>query len=368
MRIKEALETAHDELIVQRENQYLNIPSLMGGVGIGKTEGARSLCLRLGEENNDQMMFEPIAVGESGDPTDTMGLPWIVPVEGEATKQEYKVLWALNTAALKACTYPTMLLFDDLDKATRIVTNALLKLFVERSFKDFKMHPDSVIMCAGNRAGDDIHAGELSESLKTRVTVIEVEPNVEDLTEWAFAQAPDPEHPLIHPMILGWLPSKPELIHKPSTETYRFPTPRGYREATMHMYRKQPDHWRAVLSRKIGEPATNDFFVWYDIYRIIDVEYILDNGTVKTPFPTRKDVAAEVTQKMGEFASVFAVAQKLNQKITPQHKGLERWIDSLSPELRVAFRLQLNKKTADDFGKFYAKSAGLIMSTIIKGA
>lgn len=374
MRIKDALEAAYQELLVQRDSQYLNIPSLMGGVGIGKTEGAQSLCIRMSEETNDQIMFESIATGEAGDPTDTVGVPWVISANPNEAKdeKEYKVLWALNRAAWQACQIPTMLLFDDIDKATKLVTSALLKLFVERRFKDYKLHPLSLMMCAGNRAADDQHANELSESLKTRITVIEVEANVEDLVEWAMTSN-DPEKPYIHPMLLGWLPGKPELVHKVDAGVYRFPTPRGYREATLHMYRQPSKNWRPILERKIGEPATNDFFVWYNIYRKIDVDHILDHGRLKESVGPETDgngntIPTKVTQKLGEFASVFAVVERLNRKIHSTHDGLERWIDSLSPELRVAFKLQLNKKANDDFQKFYKKAAGQIMAGIIKGA
>lgn len=372
MRMKNALEAAYQELLVQRDAQYLNIPALMGGVGIGKTEGAFSLCMRLAEESNDQMMMETIAVGEAGDPTDTIGVPWVIPVENGTNEKDYKVLWALNRAAWQACQIPTMLLFDDIDKATNLVTNALLKLFVERKFKDYKLHPLSVMMCCGNRAADDVHANELSESIKTRITIIEVEPNVDDFIEWSNT-SPDLGKPFIHPMIMGWLPSKPELLHKQDAGVYRFPTPRGYREASLHMYRQPSAQWKPILDRKIGEPATNDFLVWFNIYRKIDVDFILDNGRMKEPIGPEQDsegktIPQDVLNKLGEFASVFAVVERLNRKIRSDHGGLERWIDGLSPELRVAFKLQLTKKTNDDFQKFYPKASGQIMAGIIKGA
>lgn len=374
LRIKDALEAAYQELQVQRDSQYLNIPSLMGGVGIGKTEGAQSLCVRMAHETNDQIMFESIATGEAGDPTDTVGVPWVINVNPNdaVNEKEFKVLWALNRAAWQACQIPTMLLFDDIDKASRLVTSALLKLFVERRFKDYKLHPLSLMMCAGNRSSDDQHANELSESLKTRITVIETEANVDDLVEWAMT-APDPTTPYIHPMLLGWLPGRPELVHKVDAGVYRFPTPRGYREATLHMYRQPETKWKPILQRKIGEAATNDFFIWYNIYRKIDVDHILDKGVLNGTIGPQTDgngnkVPAEVSQKLGEFASVFAVVERLNREIRKDHAGLERWILSLSPELKVAFKLQLNKQATNIFDQSYKTAAGAIMGSIIKGA
>lgn len=365
LKMKAGLEAAYQELLVQRESGYLNVPSLMGGVGIGKTEGAASLCTRLEEEMQDQIFFESIATGESGDPTDMMGVPWVIPYDNAQNEKDYKVLWALNRAAHKACEMPTMLFFDDIDKAQPLIVNALLKLFVERRFKDRKMHPGSVLMCAGNRASDDVAANELSESLKTRITIIQVEPSVPDFIEWATK---DPEVKLIHPMILGWLPSKPELLHKHDPGVYRFPTPRGYREASLHMFKQTDDKWGPILERKIGDPAKNDFMAWFRIYRNIDVQFILDNGVLSGPVVGDPKTPPEVAKKLGEYASVFAVVEHLNRKISQNHRGLEKFIDGLSEELRVAFKLQLNKKANNDFQSFYPKASGQIMATIIKGA
>lgn len=367
IRMKDALEAAYRDLLVQIESQYLNIPTLLGGVGIGKTEGAFSLCMRLAEELDDQILFEAIATGEAADPTDTVGIPWVLPVEGNATKEEFKVLWALNRAAFAACRYPVMLLFDDIDKAQPLVVNALLNLFVHRRFKDFKLHPRSVMMCAGNRAADDASANDLSESIKTRITIIEVEPHIADFTKWAMT-APDPNHPYVHPMLLGWLQAKPDLLHKHDSGVYRFPTPRGYREASLHMYKYPLDtEWKEILERKIGTPAANDFWVWYSIYRNIDVEYILDHGRLSSAIVAPQGTPTDVAERLGEFAAVFAVVDYLNKHVPPGRKGIEPFIDKLPPEMRVAFLLQFNEKAKAEFRKHYPTIAGRIMGTIVKG-
>lgn len=365
LRIKDALACAFEDLVVQYKAGYLNIPCLMGGVGIGKTEGALQLSVRMAEVVEDMLLFEAIASGEAADPTDQTGIPWVISVDGApGSDKEYRVLWALNRAAYQACRVPTLLLFDDIDKASPLVVNALLNLFVHRRFKDYALHPKSLMMCAGNRTTDDVAANALSESIKTRLTIIEVETHIEDFTEWAMA---DEDNERIHPMLLGWLQSKPELLHKHEEGVYRFPTPRGYREASVHMQIfSDPKGWKRMLEHKIGTPAANDFWSWYTILRKIDVDYILDNGTLKDRITGNDKMPAEVAEKMGEFAAVFAVVERLNQKIKAGYAGLEKWIDELSPELRVAFLLQLRENTKREFRRHYGKAAGVIMGGIIK--
>lgn len=365
LRMHEALEAAFQDLVVQYKKGYLNIPCLMGGVGIGKTEGAIQLCIRMSDVIEDALLFEAIASGEAADPTEQTGIPWVISVDSGETGsgKEYRVLWALNRAAYQACQEPTLLLFDDIDKATPLVVNSLLNLFVHRRFKDYALHPKSLMMCAGNRTTDDSHANALSESIRTRVTIIEIEPSLEDFVKWATAD--DEER--IHPLLVGFLQAKPDLLHKPQEGVYRFPTPRSYREATLHMQEfTDPKGWRAMLSRKLGEGTANDFWSWYTILRKIDVDYILDHGKLKEPVSGHDKMPAEVAEKMGEFAAVFAVVDRLNQKIKPTHQGLERFIDGLSPELRVAFLLQMKEAAKREFRKHYAGAAGQIMAGIIK--
>lgn len=366
MRIKEALDAAYEDLVVQHKTQYLNIPCLLGGVGIGKTEGAFQLSTRLCDVVEDFLLCEAIATGEASDPTETMGIPWVISVDSgsQGSSKEYRVLWALNKAAYQACQVPTLLLFDDIDKATPMVVNALLNLFVHRKFKDYTLHPKSLMMCAGNRTTDDIHANALSESIRTRVTIIEVDTHLEDFIEWANA---DDTVERVHPLLLGFLPAYPELLHKLEEGVYRFPTPRGYREASLHMQTfKDPKGWKGMLERKLGVGAANTFWAWYTILRKIDVDYILDFGSLKDPVVGTDKMPKEVAEKMSEFAAVFAVADRLNQKIKSNHGGLEKFVDGLSPELRIAFFLQLRDVTKREFRKHYTAAASQIMGGIIK--
>lgn len=358
----EAQAQALQELTVQWENKYLSIPALMGGVGIGKTEMAAELAGQVSDLIGDSLLFEPIATGEASDPTDTSGIPWVITVEdphNELTKKDQRVLWVLNRAAYQACHMPTLLLFDDIDKATNIVVNSLLNLFVHRRFKDYALHPNSLLMCAGNRAEDDIHANRLSESMMTRVTIIEVEADFEDFAKYANRTGN------IHKYLLGFLSGRPDLLHKYAENVTRFPTPRGYREASMHMWKYPETDWPAIMERKVGKAAKADFMLWYDVLSHIDTDHILNHGFIKD-MPTEL-----VKRKMSEFAAVFALTMRMNQKngVQPGWAGLDKFIDTLasSPELKVAFLLQINNEMRRDFRKHYTSTAGKIMGAIIAG-
>lgn len=360
----DAQKQALQELTVQWESKYLSIPALLGGVGIGKTDMAQELAIQMTDVINDALIFEPIATGEASDPTDTSGIPWVITVEdpdGDATKKDYRVLWALNRVAYQACHIPTLILFDDIDKATNIVSNSLLNLFVHRRFKDFTLHPNSLLMAAGNRTQDDIHANRISESMLTRMTIIEVEADYEDFAEYAKRTNS------IHPYLIGFLGARPELLHKHEEHVYRFPTPRGYREASLHMWKYPDDNaWADIIERKLGKAVRNDFLAWHKILSKIDVDYILQYGRVRD-MPT-----GIVEKKMTEFAAIFALSMHLNKKngVQPGWPGIDAFVDWLrdSPELKVAFLLQLSQPARSAFRKMYKTAAGKIMADIIADA
>lgn len=366
-RYKEAKKEALQELTVQAKAGYLSIPCLMGGVGIGKTEMAADLAIEVGNLLNDELLFEAIATGEASDPTDTAGIPWILPVEGAAENaKEFRALWVLNRAAYQACKVPTLLLFDDIDKANSIIINSLLNLFVHRRFKDYKLHEHSVLMAAGNRTTDDSSAHALSESIRTRVTIIEVEPSLEDFADYGKRLDKSGKQ-MIDPLLLGFLAYRPELLHSFQEGVYRFPTPRGYRETSLHLQEfPDPKGWGRLLERKLGTPAMNDFMSWYHILSQVDVEHILDQGTLKGKPKGQSKMSEEVAAKMAEFAAVFAVTDRLNKRISGNHAGLEKFCLGLSHELQVAFLLQLQAGTKSAFRNHYPKAAGSIMGNIIK--
>lgn len=310
-----------DELRVQQKYKVLNIPIILGPVGLGKSSIAEECAADLG------LLYRPVNCGDNSDPTDVIGVP--VPREDG---QFPTTVWGLNTSAVDACREPTLLFFDDIDKAPPIVQGALIGLWGTRRFRDAELHPDTVVLAAGNRLDDDMYANELSESIRTRGTVVNLEPSFEDFARYA-RQTGD-----IHPVIVGFLSAYPELLHKHDQEVARFPTPRGYREASMHLFENENNDkkWARIIERKVGTAVSNDFEAWYTILRKVDVEEILSNGRSSGEPSDPKE------KRLYSYAACFAVSNYLQRNnIRKSHKGIERFINDLSKEMRIAFVLQL---------------------------
>lgn len=360
------------------EREVMNTPCVLGPTGAGKTAMAEA------EAEEFALPLRAINNGENSDPTDVSGVP--VPtmirklmLEGtDGEKREAKgeyMAWVLNRYAAEACEHGVFLFFDDLDKAPPPVQGALLGIIGNRKFRDHSIHKHTVIMCAGNRVEDDMYANQISESLRTRVSVIEMKPDVVSFSEYGAATGK------IHPIVLGFLQYKPDYLHKWMDGASRFPTPRGWREVTVHFNEfPEPfedtfgdgakDNWRQVVAEKCGDPVSKDFWGWYKIIRQINVKELLETGKIKK-LMLLDDNKKPVDHRMAQFAAIFAIASELNTKgVKKTHQGLDLIFDENNPdgiekEMRIALAVQLARPVRNDIGKMFPKAANEMLAQIV---
>jgi len=362
---QQALELVRRELNMQKTltakgvQHPLNNPLILGPVGGGKTAIAHEAC------EAESLTLLAINCGENSDATDVSGVP--VPsmikhlmdegtVGEKAGAQGAYMEWVLNRYASIACAQPGFLLFDDLDKAPPAVQGALLGVTANRKFRDKSLHPGTLIMGAGNRLGDDIYANEISESLRTRMTIIEMAPDLVSFSKYGRAKGE------IHEAVIGYLQYKPSQLHQWKEGAFRFPTPRGWWEASQQMFAYpvadedlfstgSRDNWKGIVSRKLGEHIGSDFWAWYQIISKVDVDAILIRGDMATT----GDSAAV---RMQQYAAVFRIAQKLNQDgVKPAYVGLGAWVPQIAPEMRVALIIQLSTKSRTSIATIFPKTA-----------
>lgn len=341
--------------------QPLNIPLLMGPVGGGKTSIARSFAEEL------ELPFCAINSGENSDATDVSGVPVPSMIAQNRDASMVYMEWVLNRYAATACTEPVFLLFDDLDKAPPPVQSAMLGITANRMFRDHHIHPGTVIMGAGNRIDDDMYANEISESLRTRMTIIEMIPDVVSFSRYG-AETGD-----IHPAVIGYLQYRPEHLYKSEEGVNRFPSPRGWWEASQHLKvfdsptedlfnNGASDNWRGIVERKCGPHIGNDFWAWYCVISRVDVHGILA-GSATLQSGSFSD------RRMAQFAAIFAISQELNlHGVKPTHVGLPAFVDSLDPEMRVAFVVQVSQKARVAIATMFPAAADVIMSMIVHSA
>jgi hypothetical protein len=360
---REAHELALFEVKMQLERasakvgEVLNIPILLAPVGVGKTAIARLIAAELGYD------LIKVNCGECGDPTDIAGMPvpWRIK---DAQNEDPYMEWVLNRTMHEACIRPVVLFFDDIDKSPALVEGALLSVFGERTARDRKLHSGTVVIAAGNRVQDDTLARALSESMRTRGTIIHIEPRLADFEVYA-ADSPD----AVHPAVLGFLRYRPAFLHKHESEADRFPTPRGWVETSASLYKhsdkarlgkKGPNLWKTIVALKVGEPVSNEFSAWYDICARINVKKLLTDGELEDTF-SKED------QPVIPYAVAFAVSQELNQNgVKKTYTGFETYLKGIQGEHRVALWMQLDKTARKRMADSLPGVASMLLSDVVR--
>jgi hypothetical protein len=190
---------------------------LWGGTGVGKSDLMEQLAAALGLPLHT-------FIASLKTPVDLSGIP--VPDLATGT-----------TTWLRSEDIPTfacVLFLDEINTCPPSMQAALFQLALKRCVGQHKLHPDTIIVAAGNRLTDRAAAQRMPTALANRFQHFNVEPAVEDWCEYQAGRG-------ISPLYSAFLRFRPELIYlAPGQESERvkidasavaFPTPRSHETA-----------------------------------------------------------------------------------------------------------------------------------------
>lgn len=147
---------------------------LRGKHGIGKSQ----LVARIAKESNLPLVDRRLSQMSEGD---MIGLP---STDGNTTRFNppdwYK----------SACESPCCLFLDEFNRALPEVMQAAFQIVLDRELNGHKLHPDTRVFAAINM-GAEYTVNEIDPALLRRFWVIDLEPSVEDWTEWARGRLDD---------------------------------------------------------------------------------------------------------------------------------------------------------------------------------
>jgi len=181
---------------------------LVGSPGVGKSDLVEQATKVAGAH---LLLRHPV----TDSPIDYKGLG--MAVDGRAEFLPFGDLRALLMA-----TVPTVCFLDDLGQAVAAVQAAAMQLLLARSINGQKVSDLVTFMAATNRKGDRAGVSGILEPVKSRfVSIIEVEPDVDDWVQWAL------EHH-VHPMMIAFIKYRPKLLNdfQASAEMVNSPCPR----------------------------------------------------------------------------------------------------------------------------------------------
>lgn len=146
------------------------------------------------------------------DPTDLRGIPSVV--DGVAR-------WHPPSFLPRAGERPGLLFFDELSAAPPLVQASLYQLILDRRIGEYVLPEGWRIVAAGNRAEDASVTFRMPAALANRFIHIDYEIDFDDWRAWAVGAG-------IHPLVLGFLSLRRELLFDMRQPERGFPTPRSW--------------------------------------------------------------------------------------------------------------------------------------------
>lgn len=321
-----SLKEAEDS-IVAFGNQ--NAIFLVGEPGIGKTAMHDRVCERLGMRGV-YMNVPELELGEIGIPMPNH--------ETKTTTLYPNDAWGFHTGE------PLCVFLDEFSKGTEAVRHTLHPLINERRVANFKLHPDSVVILAGNNNSDGVSDNMKAHSLN-RITMMPVrKATSEEWREWGSANGVAPE-------VLAWAkqyehafasyldPAQSEnpYIFNPKTPKNAFVSPRSLHKASNVIKKRDLITHNALavaLAGTIGASAAADMAAYIQVADTLPTwdEIIRDPANAKLP----ETAAAQCI-----------LAYSALQKIERQTIG--KWFEFMlrtTTELQSVFCLSAVKSTA----------------------
>ena len=205
-----------------QERKYMAIMWAKYGVlnitskpGIAKSAIGRSIA--------DKMNFRYMDIRLSMvDETDVGLYPNITEIEVDG-KMVKCLDFVVPRWAIEANKQPTIIHFEELNRASQQVRNAALQILLERQIgTDFRFNENVLMMSSGNLGDEDgTDVEEFDSALNNRLVHIN---HTLDVKEWVDDFATEN----VHPMIVSYINTHPEHMYKTSDNAKGYATPRSW--------------------------------------------------------------------------------------------------------------------------------------------
>jgi len=181
--------------------------------GVAKTQIARSIA--------DKMGFNYVDMRLSMADESDFKYPFLEDCDYEGTKIKVSG-YAVPKWAYDSNKTPTLIHFEELNRAPQFVRNAALQILLEREIGDFKFNDNVIMMASGNLGDEDgTDIEEFDSALNNRLIHI---PHTLGVDEWLENYGLSN----CHKLITSFIKSHPEQMYKTSENTKAYATPRSW--------------------------------------------------------------------------------------------------------------------------------------------
>lgn len=227
-------------------------------------------------------------------------------------------------------------LIDELPQADASAQKILANFIQTGEIHGQKLKSGWYIIATGNRTVDRAGANRLLSHLKDRVTVVELEPSIDDWTNWALDNGVKTE-------VIGFIRFRPELLSKFDPQTEKSPTPRAWVEGvSAALGQIDKAHEFETFKGDVGEGPAGEFCAFLKIYR-------------ELPSPDAILMDPKNAEIPKDPATIYALCGALAAKTTTDNFArVMQYIQRLRPEFSVLFvrdvmRQKPDIQNTDDF-------------------
>jgi hypothetical protein len=204
----------------KREQSYFRMMWSKSGVlyitakpGVAKSAIARSIA--------EKMNFRYLDIRLSMSDESDFKYPFL-----EDMKDDEKLVkvsgYAVPRWAFDSNKQPTLIHFEELNRAPQFVRNAALQILLEREIGDFKFNDNVIMMASGNLGDEDgTDVEEFDSALNNRLIHVK---HTLSFDEWVDGFAKKN----VHSMVVSYLQAHPENLYKTQEGASAYATPRSW--------------------------------------------------------------------------------------------------------------------------------------------
>jgi len=312
---------------LKRLFQANKVPMLVGSPGIGKSDIINDLAESVNVEVRDLRLAQ-------ADPTDLLGFP-ITDKNGIRMKYAPPSLFPLKGIDEVPKGKNGWLIFlDEMNSATPNLQSAAYKVVLDRKVGEYDLHPNTWIVCAGNKMTDKAVVNRLSTAMQSRLIHLNLTTDHTDWLDWANS------HDIDH-RVISFIKFRPERLHTfdPNHSDDTFACPRTW--SFLSDIIKSRENFDAVdtilMAGTVGQGPATEFKAYCEIYESLPTieDMLLRPETVRIPDAPDKQYAITTLISHNMRADNIKQLLIVTNKLPPELQLLTlKDVYSRSPDLQ----------------------------------
>ena len=329
--VKQKLDTLTEkELMYYRlMNSQYGVPYIKSKPGIAKSAMVRNIAKKMGYNYIDMRL----SMNDESD----FKFPYLADKDYNGGKIKVSG-YAVPKWAYDSNEQPTIIHFEELNRAPQFVRNAALQILLEREIGDFEFN-DNVMMIASGNLGDEdgTDVEEMDSALVNRLIHINHTLSVKEwLNDFAIENC--------HPMISSYIETHPErLDQKPDENTTAYATPRSWTMLSEFIVKNfgmdsSPKEFlsalRNVATGFIGNSSVKFLQYCHDM-TALNIQDIIDNyDNVKNDLKSyNRDKNTELIQSLKKI--------DLTELKTKQLDNVSKFVETIGDDEKTAYLLSI---------------------------